>query len=79
MKNDNNKEGDNKPSLSTIENFVFNQIDKPANFARIKIVNVYDNRYRINIWTTMEEFGFTKQKITKSYFAKFTGNNLILN
>lgn len=57
---------------------LFKQIDKPENFEMCKAINVYDNKYRINIYTkTYDEFrDLEKKRITSSYFAKVKGNEL---
>jgi hypothetical protein len=61
-----------------LERLLFKQVERPKGVKEVKIVNVYDNKYRINIWTSVEEDGFTKNKIHGSYFAKLENGNLIL-
>jgi hypothetical protein len=43
-------------------------------------MNIYENKYRINVYTKFEEEGLTKQRISNSYFAKLneTGSLEIL-
>ena len=41
-----------------------------------KIINVYDNRYRINIYTQIEEDGLIKKKISSSYFCHYSPGKL---
>lgn len=59
-----------------IEKLLFQQVQKPKHTTHTKIVNVFENRYRINVYIQLEENGFTKQKIGASYFAKLDGEKL---
>jgi len=59
-----------------VEELLFKQLEKPKNFHAIKITNVFENRYRINIWTRVEEDGLEKNKIHSSYFAHLDGETL---
>lgn len=59
-----------------IERLLYQQVKRPKNLTRTKITNVFENRYRINIYSQVEENGFEKQKITGSYFAKLNGDKL---
>jgi len=58
-----------KINESDIIDLLFKQVEKPKNCIKIKAVNVYGNRYRINIWTIVHEDSFDKNKITQSYFC----------
>ena len=58
-----------KINESDIIDLLFKQVEKPKNCIKIKAVNVYGNRYRINIWTIVHEDSFYKNKITQSYFC----------
>jgi hypothetical protein len=49
---------------------LFKQVQKPEHYMMCKAMNVYDNKYRINVYTKHEEEGLTKQRISNSYFAK---------
>lgn len=57
---------------------LFKQIKKPDNFEMCKAINVYDNKYRINVYTRIyDEFrDLEKKRITHSYFAKVNGDKL---
>lgn len=59
-----------------IKHLLFSQVDRPKNLHEVRITNVYDNRYRINVWVEMEEDGITKRKIGASHFAKYDGETL---
>jgi hypothetical protein len=62
--------------LELVERLLFKQIEKPKNLLMTKIINVFDNRYRINLYVTVEENGLTKRKIKASYFARLVGDAL---
>lgn len=55
-----------------IENLLFSQVPKPQDYLMTKIINVYDNKYRINIYCEKEEDNLTKKRICASYFAKYS-------
>lgn len=59
-----------------IAQLLFAQKERPKNLHEVRIVNVFDNRYRINVWTRVEEDGFDKTKIHSSYFARYDGETL---
>ncbi len=59
---------------------LFKQIDRPDNFELCKAINVYDNKYRINVYTRIWDdiWQIEKKRITHSYFAKLEGDSLEL-
>jgi hypothetical protein len=59
-----------------IESLLFKQVEKPKNFLMLKIINVFDNRYRINIYTEVEEHNLIKRKIAQSYFCHYSPGKL---
>ena len=59
-----------------IESLLFKQIEKPKHHLMTKIINVYDNRYRINLYTQTEEDGLLKKKIAASYFCHYSPGKL---
>jgi hypothetical protein len=61
-----------------IESLLFKQVEKPKNFLMTKIVNVYDNRYRINVYTEFEEDNLTKKRISASYFCHYSPGNFVI-
>jgi hypothetical protein len=61
-----------------IESLLFKQVEKPKHFLMIKIINVWDNRYRINIYTEIEENNLMKKKIYSSYFAHYEPGKLTI-
>lgn len=61
-----------------IESLLFKQVEKPKHLLMTKIINVYDNRYRINIYVELEEDNLIKRKIAASYFCHYEPGNLII-
>lgn len=54
-----------------IESLLFKQVPKPKGHLMTKIINVWDNRYRINVYVEIEEDSLTKRKIAQSYFCHY--------
>lgn len=69
---------DKKMDNGMIEKLLFKQVKKPKNLHEVRISNVFENRYRINVWTTVEEDNLTKRKIHSSYFAHLNGETLTI-
>lgn len=61
-----------------IESLLFKQVDKPKHHLLTKIINVYDNRYRINVYVEIEEDGLIKRKIKHSYFCHYSPGKLTI-
>ena len=59
-----------------IESLLFKQVKKPKNYLMTKIINVWSNRYRINVYTEIQENNLTKRKIHSSYFAHYEPGKL---
>lgn len=59
---------------------LWDKVEKPKNYLKIKVVNVYDNAYRINIWCEYDDpiMKLKKVKIGQSYFCKLYGNELVI-
>jgi hypothetical protein len=65
-----------------IESLLFKQVDKPKNHLMTKVINLWENRYRINIYTEIfdKTDKLTKRKIYSSYFCHYEPGKLkILN
>jgi hypothetical protein len=65
-----------------IESLLFKQVERPKNYSMIKSINLWENRYRINIYTETvdQKDKLTKTKIDSSYFCHYEPGNLkILN
>ena len=54
-----------------IEGLLFKQVTKPKNHLMTKIINVFHDYYRINVYTQIEEDGLFKRKISQSYMTTF--------
>ena len=67
-------------SMIDVCGLLFKQIDKPENFETCKAINVYDNKYRINIYTNIydELRGLDTKRITQSYFARVDKDKLTI-
>lgn len=61
-----------------IKELLFNQVERPKGLVGVKAINVFDNRYRINLWVQYEDEGLTRTKIGASYFAVLDGEELRL-
>lgn len=59
-----------KISDDQVLNLLFKQIEKPKNYFKIKVINVFGSNYRINFWSSFDEDGLTKTKIGYSYFVR---------
>lgn len=54
-----------------IESLLFKQVEKPKNHLMTKVINLWDNRYRINVYTEIFEDNLMKRKISSSYFCHY--------
>jgi hypothetical protein len=63
---------------STIKSLLFAQVERPRNLTDVRIVNVFEDRYRINLWVKIEEDGLEKKKIASSYFVRYDGESLAI-
>ena len=54
-----------------LENLLFKQVEKPKHHLMTKIINVFHDYYRINVYTQIEEEGLLKRKISQSYMTTF--------
>ena len=61
----------NKVSDYEIETMLFKQIEKPKKYHMTKVFNVFNDYYRINVYTQVEEEGYTKLRINTSYMATY--------
>jgi HEPN domain-containing protein len=61
-----------------IESLLFKQVEKPKHHLMTKIINVWENRYRINVYIeTLDEVdNLTKRKIHASYFCHYSPGKL---
>lgn len=61
-----------------IESLLFKQVEKPKNYLMTNIINVWENRYRINVYTEFEEDNLIKRKIENSYFCHYEPGKLTI-
>ena len=61
-----------------IENLLFKQVEKPKHYLTTKIIKLWDNRSRINIYTEITEDNIAKRKIHSSYFCHYKPGKLIM-
>lgn len=61
-----------------IESLLFKQVEKPKHHLMTKIVNVWENRYRINVYIEIEEDNLIKRKIHNSYFCHYHPGKLTI-
>jgi hypothetical protein len=61
-----------------IESLLFKQVSKPKYHFMTKIINVWENRYRINVYVEIEEDNLIKRKIHSSYFCHYSPGKLTI-
>jgi hypothetical protein len=61
-----------------IESLLFKQVAKPKHHFMTQIINLWKNRYRINIYIEFEENNLIKRKIDSSYFCHYEPGKLTI-
>lgn len=61
-----------------IEHLLFKQVERPKNYLMTRIINVFENRYRVNVYVQIEEDNLTKRKIANSYFCHYAPGKLTI-
>lgn len=61
-----------------IESLLFKQVSKPKHHFMTKIINVWENRYRINVYIEIEEDNLIERKIESSYFCHYIPGKLTI-
>jgi len=61
-----------------LETLLFKQVTKPKNHLMTKVINVFHDYYRINVYTQVEEEGLLKRKISQSYMTTFRNDILTI-
>lgn len=61
-----------------IEKLLFEQVEKPKNHLLTKVINVWENRYRINVYVEIFEDNLTKRRIHASYFCHYNSGKLTI-
>jgi len=52
-------------------------VDKPKDFHKTDIIHLYDDRYRINVWTVQKAGLIDKFSISKSYFVTYENGQIV--
>lgn len=68
----------NIPTEFEIENLINKKFGKPKNHLMTKIINVYDNRYRINVYHEVydDDLKLYKKRMYSSYFCRYNNGEL---
>jgi hypothetical protein len=53
---------------------IFNHTERPKDYLMCKSMNVYDDRWRINVYSKRLVDGIEGKYISKSFFASFNSN-----
>lgn len=61
-----------------IESLLFKQVEKPQHFLMMRAINLFSNRYRINVYTETEEDNLIKKRIAASYFCHYHPGKLTI-
>ena len=61
-----------------IESLLFKQVEKPKHYLMTRIIKLWDNRYRINIYIEIQEDNLTKKRISSSYFCHYDPGKLTI-
>lgn len=61
-----------------IESLLFKQVEKPKHYLMTRIINVWENRYRINVYIEIEEDNLIKKRIHSSYFCHYHPGKLTI-
>lgn len=55
---------------------IFNYVDKPEDYMFCKAINVFDNKWRLNIYSKRTINDIESIRISRSYFVKMEDNIL---
>jgi hypothetical protein len=55
---------------------VMNEIGKPEHYLMCRAMNVFDDKYRVNIYTKRWVDGIEGMSISQSYFVKYNTDGL---
>jgi hypothetical protein len=59
-----------------IEHLLFKQVEKPKHYLMTRVLSLFENRYRVNIYVQTEEEGLLKKRISSSYFCHYSPGKL---
>jgi len=68
------------PPVMDICDLLWEQVEKPKNLETCRAINVYDNKYRINVYTRSHDelYDLDRVRITQSYFCRLDGDQLVI-
>jgi hypothetical protein len=68
------------PPVMDICDLLWEQVEKPKNLETCRAINVYDNKYRINVYTRFYDKLNDQERvrITQSYFCRLDGDQLVI-
>ena len=61
-----------------IESLLFKQVKKPKNHLMTKVIKLWDNRYRVNVYVEIFEDNLIKKRIHSSYFCHYNPGKLTI-
>ncbi len=67
------------PASFTPCDLIFNQVSKPVDYMMCKSINVYDDRWRVNIYSKRLVDDIEGTHISQSYFTIFNDETNVLN
>ena len=59
-----------------IEHLLFKRVEKPKHYLMTRVLSLFENRYRVNIYVQTEEEGLLKKRISSSYFCHYSPGKL---
>jgi hypothetical protein len=68
------------PPVMDICDLLWEQVEKPKNLETCRAINVYDNKYRINVYTRSHDelYDLDRVRITQSYFCRLDDDQLVI-
>lgn len=57
---------------------IFDLCGKPDKYLMCKAINVYDDKYRVNVYVKTNVDGIEGKRIGVSYFIKYDDNKVVL-
>ena len=57
---------------------VLEQVGTPSGYLFSKALNVYDNKYRVNIYTKVQRNEMDSMSISQSYFVRLDDNTVTI-
>ena len=68
------------PESKEVCDKLLNKVGKPDNYYMCKAMNVYDDRYRVNVYVqeSIEDLTGLRTYIKDSYFCKYNGADLTI-